>query len=136
MLDDVGNPRCGPPSLLLTGVVWPAPPAHLVRLATLARRSRMAALRSVHTHAAAAIINFVTDSEYDDDEEDEDDGGDYQSPVARAFAPYSDLVLEKARGGRGACAPHGPCSRSSGTWAFDGLACTLPLLVSSCAHSS
>jgi len=63
------------------------------------------ALRSVHTHAAAAVINFVTDSEdYDEDEEAAAEG-DFQSPVARAFAPYSDLVLQKVSPERCRCAP-------------------------------
>jgi hypothetical protein len=56
----------------------------------------------VHTHAAAAVINFVTDNEEYDDEDDEEEEGDtsgqYQSPVGRAFEPYAELILTQVRG--------------------------------------
>ena len=47
----------------------------------------------------------MTDSEDYDEDEEEAGEGDFQSPVARAFAPYSDLVLQKVGSERRRGAP-------------------------------
>ena len=106
LLQDVNNPRYGVAATIGLRPTSPLPyvcaPAHLLSFASVWIGGRPRTGRSVHAHAAAAIINFVTynDDSYDDEDDagDDADGEDASSsPVARAFAPYMDVTLQAVR---------------------------------------